>query len=214
VRQNRVIWANGIAHELFHLWNGRTMRPNDSRLKLFAEGFTEYEANRTLLLGHFITAAEYWEMAARHLGSYTYFWYSPNYAIPLIEAGRDTGKNRFGVYDGGWTLALCLDLQMRHSSQGKKTLSDVMRQMWAHFGTPGTLYSYDDLIAAVSRASGTDYRSFFKRYVSGSELLPFAADLSSIGVTPYSEDFDGYTFLDVAPKSSLEKSELTNFYTI
>jgi predicted metalloprotease with PDZ domain len=211
VRENRVLWANDVAHELFHLWNGRTMRPVDPRLKFFVEGFTEYEANRTLLLGKFISPAEYWEMAARHLGSYVYFWYSPNYNIPLIEAGEHTTKNRFGVYDGGWTLALCLDLQMRKASGGKKSLDDIMRAMWSRYDHPGTPYSYDDLVSTVSAVFGSDYGPFFKRYVSGTDLLPFSDELAAIGVRTFSEDFDGFTFIDASPRTTIERVALDQF---
>jgi predicted metalloprotease with PDZ domain len=213
VRQNRVIWANGVAHELFHLWNGRTMLSNDPRLKLFIEGFTEYYANRTLLRGNFISPAEFWEIAARHLGSYTYFWYSPNYNIALLDAGTHTTKNRFGVYDGGWTLALCLDLQIREATDGKETLDDIMRTMWSHYGSAATPYSYDDLVSAVGATFGTDYAPFFKRYVSGTDFLPFSDDLSSIGVNTYSEDFDGYTFIDVSPANATERARLNDYLT-
>jgi predicted metalloprotease with PDZ domain len=213
VRENRVIWANGMAHELFHLWNGRTMRPVDAKLKFFVEGFTEYEANRSLLLGQFISPAEYWQMAARHLGSYIYFSYSPNYNMPLLNAGADTTKNRFGVYDGGWTLALCLDLQLRHDTHGRKTLNDVMREMWRRFGHPGATYSYDDLVQTVSAVFGRDYGPFFRQYVAGTDLLPFRADLATIGVQAYSELFDGYTFIDTAPRTAAERSALNEFMT-
>jgi predicted metalloprotease with PDZ domain len=212
-RWNRVIWANGVAHELFHLWNGRTMRSDDPRLKLFIEGFTEYYANRTLLRGNFISPAEFWEMAARHLGSYTYFWYSPNYNLALLDAGTHVTKNRFGVYDGGWTLALCLDLQIRKATSGKKTLDDIMRTMWSRYGSATTPYSYDDLVSAVSATFGTDYAPFFKRYVSGTDFLPFSDDLSAIGVNTYSEDFDGYTFIDVSPANTIERSQLNDYLT-
>jgi len=210
-RTNRVIWANGVAHELFHLWNGRTMRPANSHLKFFVEGFTEYEANRSLLLGKFISPAEYWDMMARHLGSYVYFSHSPNYNIPLIDAGLNTTKNRFGVYDGGWTVALCLDLQIRRRTGNKATIDDIMRGMWRQHGHPGAPYSYEDLIRVVSDTFGRDYGPFFRRYVSGTDVLPFTDALSVLGVHTYSENFDGFTFISTSPSTPGQRSELAHF---
>ena len=95
------IWANTIAHELFHHWNARLIHSADKHLAFFVEGFTEYFANRQILAESLIDQRRYWNVAALHLGAYSYFQYSPNYGISIADAGLDKTRNRFGVYDGG-----------------------------------------------------------------------------------------------------------------
>ncbi|MBV8369100.1 MAG: hypothetical protein JO036_09295 [Candidatus Eremiobacteraeota bacterium] len=209
--ENEPIWANTIAHELFHFWNGRRIKPNSRRLQAITEGFTEYYANRTLLRTGIIDASTYWQIAARHLGAYSYFWFSPNYNVSLIDAGLNKTKNRFGVYDGGWTLALCVDLELRRSSGGRRTLDNVMRVLWTRFGRRGVAYSYADFVDALTTAAGHDFGPFAGRYLVGTDELPYRADLASLGVHAYTETFGGKVYLVVKPHSASERRAYARF---
>jgi predicted metalloprotease with PDZ domain len=179
------IWANTIAHEFFHHWNARLIHTPDKRLAFFVEGFTEYYANRQILAESLIDQARYWNMAALHIGAYSYFHASSNYGVSIVDAGLNKTKNRFGVYDGGWMVALCLDLTLRAESANRHSLDDVMRLMWQRYGETGKTYSYGDLIKVVTDAAGHDMTPFFEQYVAGREELPFKSDLAQIGVAVY-----------------------------
>jgi predicted metalloprotease with PDZ domain len=48
----------------------------------------------------------------------------------LAESGLNKTKNRFGVYDGEWTTALCLDLELRAEAGQHDSLDDLMRLIW------------------------------------------------------------------------------------
>jgi predicted metalloprotease with PDZ domain len=161
------IWANTIAHELFHHWNARLIHTTDKRLAFFVEGFTEYYTNRQILAESLVDQPRYWNMAALHLGAYSYFNYSPNYGVSIADAGLNKTKNRFGVYDGGWTVALCLDLALRAESQNRHSLDDVMKLMWRRYGQIRQTYTYKDFIQTVSDVAGHDMNPFFDKYVNG-----------------------------------------------
>src|SRR5262249_47975011 len=54
-------WANNVAHELFHFWNGHLIAPkNPDDMQWFTEGFTEYFANKALLRSGAITVQDYY----------------------------------------------------------------------------------------------------------------------------------------------------------
>ena len=208
------IWANTIAHELFHHWNARLIHTTDKRLAFFVEGFTEYYANRQILAESLVDQPRYWNMAALHLGAYSYFNYSPNYGVSIADAGLNKTKNRFGVYDGGWTLALCLDLSLRAESQNRHSLDDVMKLMWLRYGQTRQTYAYKDFVQVVSDVAGHDMNSFFDRYVSGTDELPFKSDLARIGVAAYDQPFGGEAYIKVTPSDGAKRLFYDDFMAI
>jgi predicted metalloprotease with PDZ domain len=203
------IWANTIAHELFHHWNARLIHTNDKRAAFFVEGFTEYYANRQVLAESLIDQPRFWNMVAFHLGAYSYFNYSPNYGVSIADAGTNKSKNRFGVYDGGWTVALCLDLALRANHQ---SLDDLMKLMWQRFGQAGQAYNYEDLVKAVSDVAGRDMTPFFDKYVAGTDELPFRNDLARIGVAAYDQPFGGEAYVKVNPRNAAERLAYDAFF--
>lgn len=199
------VWANTIAHELFHHWNGWSIRTDDPRVAFFVEGFTEYFANRQILAASLIDRDRYWQVAARHLGSYSYFRYSPLFDVSIAEAGRNKSKNRSGVYDGGWTVALCLDLALRADSENKKSLDDLMTLLWQRYGTSGEPLTYDELIKAIGDVAGHDMVPFFTDYVTGEDELPFRSELARLGIAVYDQPFGGEAYIKASPHSLVEQ---------
>jgi hypothetical protein len=55
-------------------------------------GFTEFYANRQILAASLIDRERYWQIAARHLGSYGYFRHSPLFDVSMGEAGRNNQR--------------------------------------------------------------------------------------------------------------------------
>jgi predicted metalloprotease with PDZ domain len=205
------IWANTIAHELFHHWNARLMHSSDKRLGFFVEGFTEYYANREILAESLIDRRRYWSMAALHLGAYSYFAYSPNYGVSIADAGLDKTKNRFGVYDGGWTVALCLDLMLRSESHGRQSLDSVMRKLWERYGLTAQPLTYVDVVNTVGDVMGHDMTQFFQDYVGGTQELPFRDDLARIGVAAYDQPFGGEAYLTIEPHAGAQQQAYEAF---
>lgn len=93
-------------------------------------------------------------------------------------------------YNKGALLGLLLDLEIRSRTQGRKSLDDVLRLMYQKFyeTTPSSYYGsgrgYEekDILEALNAVSGSDFTSFFDRYVRGTEELPYAAELGSVGL--------------------------------
>jgi predicted metalloprotease with PDZ domain len=49
--------------------------------------------------------------------------------LSAAEASANKGASRFAVYDGGWSLAFCLDARIRAVSDSKRSLDDAMRAL-------------------------------------------------------------------------------------
>jgi predicted metalloprotease with PDZ domain len=134
---NRVLWASYLAHELFHHWNGNLIAGNDDgdnfgTTEWFAEGATEYIANRTVVRAGIIDRDEYVRKMETNIGMYEFWtWAAPFQGISIQDAGAKTALpmpsgmiaktyNRAGIYNGGWVASSCLDTMIQTDTKGKK----------------------------------------------------------------------------------------------
>lgn len=187
-----------FAHEYFHLYNVKTIRPfslgpfdyekeNDTRLLWISEGFTVYYENLILNRAGFFSRDECLEEFSRVIRNYEN---TPGHLFQSAEESGtdawmqffnflDPGKNNTTIsyYDKGCALGLLLDLKIRHETEGKKSLDDVMRQLYGEFyktrnrgftepefrrtceSAAGC--SLDELFACVSNTDAIDYPKYF-----------------------------------------------------
>jgi predicted metalloprotease with PDZ domain len=93
-------------------------------------------------------------------------------------------------YNKGALLGALLDVEIRARTGGNKSLDDVMRLMYQRFyGAPpssyylgGRGYEEGDILQAVNEVSGGDFTDFFRRYVQGTDPLPYAETLAKAGL--------------------------------
>jgi predicted metalloprotease with PDZ domain len=99
-------------------------------------------------------------------------------------------NSTISYYDKGALVAMLLDLDIRSRTGGKKSLDDVLRLMYQKFyeSPPATYYlrgrgyTEKDILAAVNEVSGSDFTTFFERYVAGTAPLPYDEILSKAGL--------------------------------
>ena len=199
-----ILWANFLAHELLHFWIGQRIRGEDyATSQWVGEGFTEYLANLSLVREGIVDELTFRRKAEKHVGNYLYYQWSSAFETPILEAGQRKGYNRFGVYDGGWVVALCLDARLREGSGGARTFEDLIGALWEGFGRPGTPYTYQDVVASASEVAAEDLGSFFAEHVAARETLPVEACLRTLGYTLYSEPYAGEAYLAPADTAAL-----------
>ncbi len=206
-RQSTILWANTLAHEFFHRWNGHEIKAQTyEEAQWFSEGFTEYFANLALIQQHLITEETYLKKMEKNLGLYAYYNWSSD--ASLKQAGANKGRNRLGVYHGGWAIAFFLDVTIREETNNKRNLEDYMRLLYERFGLTGKPYRYEDLVNAASEIVGRDMSSFFKKYVEGNELAPVEDYLKRAGFDGYLIPDDGELFISKSPVSSAKASAI------
>jgi predicted metalloprotease with PDZ domain len=218
---NRILWANFLAHELFHHWNGNMIVGKDQGSSMgttewFAEGATEYMANRTLVRTGVISPDLFLKKMETNIGMYLYWrWAVPFSGTSLQDAGAKTALsapegtvaktyNRPGVYSGGWVAAFCLDTIIQKQTGGQNSLDDLFRLMESRFGLTGKEYSPEDLQRAASAVAGTDLTGFFSRYIASPESLPVKECLLEAGFGASIVDYGGEVYISpmLSPSAS------------
>jgi len=190
---DRVVWANLLAHEFGHYWNGKritTTREHYAERQWFSEGGTEYLAVMALRDAKLIDDETYRQILSRYLSMHLLFARNPNFAdVTLREAGSAKWQNRPGVYDSGVAAAYCLDGLIREHSDGSKSFADLMRALDSRYGATGEPYVFDDLVAVSSEVAGADMSGFFDEFISGKTALPVMECAARMG---HSSAVDGY----------------------
>jgi predicted metalloprotease with PDZ domain len=188
-----LIWANFVTHELFHHWNGQQIRgegPNPL-WQWFSEGVTEYIANLTLVRTGIVDEPAFMKKVERHLGNYLFFESSPLFpdTLSLAGAGGQKTRNRFAVYDGGWTAALCADGLIREESGGTHRLEDLLRLLHEEHALTGIPWNETTLAALGRRLGSPSLGPFIAAHALKRGAMPVAACLRRMGYTAASKPY-------------------------
>lgn len=203
--QNKVIWANQFAHELFHYWNGRMINgPERSKRQWFSEGFTEYFANLSLVQTGIISEDQFYRLTEKTIGLYFYFRNSQYPEVSLLVAGSDKSKYRFGVYNGGWCTAFVMDMMIREKYPDK-SLQNFMNVLFTKYGLNDEEYIYEDLKREFNDFINIPNNDFFEKYISGIDVLPVERYLNKMGIILDYTSYEGTAFLFNNPKSSKDQ---------
>ncbi|GAC1477226.1 MAG: PDZ domain-containing protein [Gemmatimonadaceae bacterium] len=185
------------SHEYFHLWNVKRIRPaemwpydyareNETPLLWLAEGFTNYYGDAALQRTGIWSAAERVAAIARAIGvvesNEARRSMSPADASLATWLCYDTPcASAVSYYPWGELLAALLDLSVRHDSRGRASLDDVMRALYHEHYERGRGFTTDDVIRILTRLTARDYRPFFARHVSGTEVPAYDSILGYAG---------------------------------
>jgi predicted metalloprotease with PDZ domain len=172
----------------------------------FNEGFTEFIANRTLVRDKLIAPEVYMQRMQTQLALYTYFRWSDQYdSISIQRAGTNKTQYRFGVYQGGWTVAFCLDGIIREQTHDQHSLDDVLRRMYDQFGVTNTPYRTEDIARTAGEVADTDLTEFFARYVAGTEALPVKACLERMGFEGFGKPYAAELYVFRNPRATIKE---------
>jgi predicted metalloprotease with PDZ domain len=190
----------GLAsHEYFHAWNVKRIKPAAfvpydlaaeayTRLLWAFEGITSYYDDLALVRSGVIAPARYLEVVGRTV---TGVLRTPGRLrqsvaessfdawIKFYRQDENSPNALVSYYAKGSLVALALDLTLR---QRGRSLDDVMRALWQRHGRTGIGVPEDGVERIASEVAGADLRSFFARYVEGTEDLPLAELLADFGV--------------------------------
>ena len=174
------------AHEFFHLWNVKRIRPmemwpydyareQETPLLWVSEGFTNYYSSLSIYRAGIISESDWLSRvagaAAGVENTEARKYISPANASVSTWVGYDSPV-AFGIsyYTQGQNLAALLDLSIRNDTDGNASLDDVMRTLYTDFYKRGRGYTSDDFIGIVNKLTKKDYRGFFESYVFGVEV--------------------------------------------
>lgn len=186
VNQNRLVWSTMMGHEIFHYWLGKLLKAEDyATSQWFSEGFTEYFATRSAIKNKIISPALFQSLMQHRLLLYNKFRFrfgTPYENISLIEAGARKSNYNAAVYDGGYTVALCLDIILTTNSNGKVSLNDFLLAMYDNIGKKTKPYTTADILFYLEQTGGKEAIDFYKKYVEGKDMIPVNKYLTKIGL--------------------------------
>lgn len=169
-RDDYVKWLGVVAHEFFHVWNVRNMRPAglaqyDYQSEQYttqlwlAEGLTSYYDNLLMSRAGLITPKEYMELLARDI--YRLETTPGRLLRPVAEASFDawirhyqpnanTINSTISYYTKGAVIGFVLDTYLRMTSKGRHDLDEVMRKMYDLYSSkPYSRDAFEEIVADI-----------------------------------------------------------------
>lgn len=197
-RQEFQRWLSFIAHEFFHLYNVKAIRPvalgpfdyereNRTNMLWFSEGGTVYYEYLILKRAGFMSRDEVLGVFSRLIEKVEN---SPARKLEsAAQASYNTWEEPFfgsdktiSYYDLGAILTMLFDLKIRHETDGRRCLDDVMRVLYQRFYKDQRRGFTDEEFRKVcEEVAGTDLTEFFK-YVYTTEPIDYNKYLGYAGL--------------------------------
>lgn len=212
------------AHEFFHLWNVKRIRPktlgpfeyeheNYTGNLWVSEGWTSYYGDLTLVRTGIVSTDEFLATFGRYVErelnkesrlQHSVYWASRN----VWHRNRDEPP-RVDYYSKGEILGAMIDLKIRHETGNRKSLDDVMVFLNRWFAERGVGFEEGDIERACTAISNHDFSEFFARHVRGLLDPPLAEYLAYAGVE-YKERHEASAALPFATRRGRNGLQVTN----
>jgi len=182
-----------VAHEYFHLWNIKRIKPkvlvpfnyaeeSYTGLLWAFEGITSYYDNLLVRRAGLMSASRY---LARLGEAVTSLHATPGRRVQtLLEASQaawikhyrpdeNSPNSAISYYLKGEIVAALLDLEIRRLTENERSLDDVMRLLWKRHGDERGVPE-DGVEKAASEVAGTDLSAFFDRAIRSTDELDYS----------------------------------------
>jgi predicted metalloprotease with PDZ domain len=215
-----------VAHEFFHLWNVKRIRPkaletfdyereNYTTSLWFCEGATSYYDILIPLRAGIYNRQQFFKNLSQDL---TRYLLTPGRNVqPLGESSFDawiklyrreshSDNHQISYYLKGQWVSLLLDLIIREKHHNQKSLDDVLRILWHRYGKNEIGFTAEELQTIIAEVADTELTDFFYRYLETTEELPFNKFFESFGLTikPITESTIPYLGLRVQSENGKE----------
>jgi predicted metalloprotease with PDZ domain len=190
------------AHEFFHLWNVKRIRPqtlepvdytkeNYTRALWFSEGVTSTAEGTIQLRAGLLDERQYLYRLGEQI---TELERRPAHLTQSAEeSSLDAWLEGYGYYhrpdrsvsyyNKGELLGVMLDLAVRDASHGRASLREVMQWMNQNYARRGRFFNDSEGVREAAEAvSHADLSSFFAKYVAGAEEIPWDDFFRSVGL--------------------------------
>ncbi len=183
-----------IAHEYFHLWNVKRMRPialgpfdyeneNYTNMLWVSEGFTSYYQDDILRRAGLIDENKLLGMLASDIGTTEN---SPGNKVQSVaessfdawikyyRPNENSNNSTTSYYTKGGIIGTILNLMIIGNTNGEKSLDDAMRLLYnENYLAKNVGFTDDEFRIACERVSGLDLKGFFKNHIFGTETIDY-----------------------------------------
>ena len=200
-RKAYVRWLTLVAHEQFHAWNVKRLRPaalgpfdyeneNYTPDLWVSEGFTDYYGNLDVARAGLMTKAEFFDALSRAVEEVQT---TPGRLVqPVTLASWDAwikayrpdenlANTAIDYYSKGAVIAFLLDMRLRRASDDGWTLDDVMRRAYQLYSGPRG-FTDEQFIAVVREIGGAATADWLRRVTSTTAELDYSEALSWAGL--------------------------------
>jgi predicted metalloprotease with PDZ domain len=194
--------ANTSAHEMFHLWNVKRIRPqslepidyakeNYTRALWFSEGVDSAVAEYILVRAGIQNEKTFLDRLAYEIR--TLEIRPARFTQSVEESSLDvwmekypyyrSGERSVNYYNKGQIVGVLLDLQMRRATHGQKCLRDLFQFLNKNYAQQGKFF--DDSVGiqdAVQQITAWKFDDFFRRFVAGTDEIAYNDFFSYVGL--------------------------------
>jgi predicted metalloprotease with PDZ domain len=202
IRQSLYPLTAVTAHEFFHLWNVKRIRPqtlepidytreNYTRALWFSEGVTSTVEEIIQLRAGLMSEEQFLGHLADEIGELEH---RPAH---LTQSAEDSSLDAWleaysyyrrpersvSYYNKGELLGTMLDLALRDASRGQASLRELFEWLNENYAKQGRYF--DDsrgLREAAEAVARTNFSGFFQKYVEGTDEIPWNDFLRSVGL--------------------------------
>ena len=196
-------FLNLVAHEYYHLWNVKRLRPialgpfdydneNYTTSLWLAEGFTSYYENKLMYRAGFFTLEETAQTLASALagvvntpGSRVQSAAEASYDawIKAYRPNENSNNSTISYYSKGEVIGLLMDLEITNATKGEKNLDDVMKAMYdEYYKKLGRGYTDAEFKNMVEKVSGISFSAFWDKYVNGTGPIEYKKYFGYAGI--------------------------------
>jgi predicted metalloprotease with PDZ domain len=189
------------AHEFFHAWNIKRLRPAElgpfdyerevyTTTLWICEGFTDYYAALLPRRAGLTTRPELLDELSTHIETLqntpgrlvtSAAMSSYDTWIKQYRPDENTPNTTVNYYPKGAVIAFLLDARIRHATNGEKSLDDGMRLAYERYsGAQG--YTVEQFYRTMSEVAGIDLRPWFAQTAESAGELDYSEALEWFGL--------------------------------
>ena len=192
-----------VAHEYFHLWNVKRLRPialgpfdydteNYTTNLWIAEGFTAYYDNLIVKRAGFVTTEMYLDRLSNSIS--TVENQPGNRVQPVSQSSFDAWIKQYrpnensknstiSYYDKGSMIAMIMDLELINATKGKAALDDVMKTMYNQYYVKlNRGYTDAEFKAMAEKIAGKSLDKMYADYINGTKQIDYNSYLGYAGL--------------------------------
>lgn len=197
-----------IAHEYFHLWNVKRIRPtelgpfnyneeNYTHSLWIAEGITSYYDELGMMRAGFKSRTEFLNGLASNISNHenrpgariaTLHEMSFDAWIKEYRPNENSKNSTYSYYSKGLIIAALLDAKICKATNGEKSLDDVFKLLWNDFYKDknstviGKGYTDEDFRKICEKVAGIDFKSDFDLWLNSTKTPDYVGIFNELGL--------------------------------
>ncbi|HAZ12397.1 MAG: hypothetical protein A2X86_15785 [Bdellovibrionales bacterium GWA2_49_15] len=199
-RKGYIKWLSLVAHEYFHAWNVKRIRPKEfgpfnyrqegyTQLLWLAEGLTSFMDELFVLRSGLIALEEYLDLQKNNFKSYmaipgrrfhSLADSSFNAWIKLYRPDENSANSSISYYLKGGLAFFILNILLKEKGKG---INDFLAQLWLRYKErPEVGLEAEEVYQMIEVLGGPEVREKFEMFIVTTEELPLQSSLERMGL--------------------------------